>query len=395
MAAKLSNGLLFTEFLADNAGASAFDTDGDGDANKADEFVTIQSADGAPLALDGIEIWSAKRGQLYKFGAADSLGPQGTATVVGQFDGPPPAGFFDAGLPDDNTNAGLLEDGEAGKNDTLYLLDTETGEYVGFSYGDPLLRHPPPPGFPGTESRGHESLASSAPNGISFRRDANGRFRENADPQPGKRAAPCFLAGTLIATPRGPRPVETLRAGDRVLTRDAGALPIRWTGGARLDRTDLRAAPHLHPFRVTASALGPGLPARDLWLSPQHRVLVRSRIAGRMFGTPEVLIAVKKLIACPGIAQIALPFVRYHHILLDGHHLLEAEGLPCESLYLGTEACRALDPDALQEIAALFPALPGAAPAMRPARPLAEGARASTLARRHAQNRQPLLQSAP
>ncbi|QYX55235.1 Hint domain-containing protein [Roseovarius sp. SCSIO 43702] len=394
MAIKLSNGLLFTEFLADNAGSNAFDTDGDGGANKADEFITIQSARGGPLDLDGIEIWSAKRGLLHDFAPGDALGPNGTATVVGQYDGTPPPGFFDAGLPDDNTNAGLLEDGEHGKNDTLYLLDTNTGEYLSFSYGDPLTVLPPPSGFGGTTNLGNESLSSDAPNGTAFRRDSNGDFRETTRPQPGQRAAPCFVSGTLIDTDHGPRPVETLRAGDLVLTRDAGAQPVRWAGGVRLDTATLLAAPHLHPFRIEAGALGRGLPARDLWLSPQHRVLVRSRIAGRMFGTPEVLIAVKKLAGCPGISQVALPGLSYHHLLLDAHHVLSAEQSPCESLYLGTEAAYVFDPDTLREIAALFPDLLSGSHRMPPARPLAEGRRARNLAARHLRNGRALLEPA-
>ncbi|WGH79017.1 Hint domain-containing protein [Jannaschia sp. GRR-S6-38] len=38
----------------------------------------------------------------------------------------------------------------------------------------------------------------------------------------------CFVAGTLIATPAGPRPVETLRPGDPVSTLDRGRR--RWSG---------------------------------------------------------------------------------------------------------------------------------------------------------------------
>lgn len=34
---------------------------------------------------------------------------------------------------------------------------------------------------------------------------------------------PCFVAGTAVATPEGPRPIESLRPGDRVLARAPGA----------------------------------------------------------------------------------------------------------------------------------------------------------------------------
>ena len=390
MAIKLSNGLLFSEFLADNAGGAAFDTDGDGGANKADEFVQIQSANGGNVNLDGIEIWSAKRGQLFEFQSGDTLGPNGTATVVGQYDGTPPAGFFDAGLPDNNSNAGLLEDGENGKNDTLYLLDTNTGEYLSFSYGDPLVTLPPPTGFSGTTNLGEESLGSDAPNGTAFRRDANGDFEENTSPQPGQRGVPCFVAGTLIDTETGPRPVETLRRGDRVMTGDAGAQPILWAGGRALGLPELLSQPELNPYRIAAGALGPGVPTRDLWLSPQHRVLLRSRVAARMFGTRDVLVAVKKLAGCPGITPQTVKKVSYHHVLLAAHHVLRANGAPCESLYLGPQARKMLDPAALREIALLFPGLVSGCDAMRPARPLIEGRRALKLARRHIRNTRPL-----
>lgn len=38
----------------------------------------------------------------------------------------------------------------------------------------------------------------------------------------------CFAAGTMIRTARGERPVEKLRVGDLVVTRDNGLQPLAW-----------------------------------------------------------------------------------------------------------------------------------------------------------------------
>lgn len=45
---------------------------------------------------------------------------------------------------------------------------------------------------------------------------------------------PCFVAGTLIETPQGPRPIETLRQGDLVSLHGGGAATIQWIGGAQI-----------------------------------------------------------------------------------------------------------------------------------------------------------------
>lgn len=42
-------------------------------------------------------------------------------------------------------------------------------------------------------------------------------------------SVPCFACGTLIATPDGERPVETLAIGDLVTTMN-GTAPVRWIG---------------------------------------------------------------------------------------------------------------------------------------------------------------------
>ncbi|CAM4121582.1 Hint domain-containing protein [Palleronia rufa] len=198
----------------------------------------------------------------------------------------------------------------------------------------------------------------------------------------------CFTAGTLIATPAGEVPVEDLMPGDLVATADAPARRIVWRGGMTLGKLDLARAPNLRPIRVGAGALGPGIPARDLVVSPQHRIVVRSAIAQRMFGTAEVLVAARKLLDLPGVTvDTACTFVRYVHILCDTHQIVEANGAGSETLYLGPAALAALPRESVDEIAALFPAIrqPGFLPV--PARTIvAKKALVRQLVLRHLRN---------
>lgn len=207
--------------------------------------------------------------------------------------------------------------------------------------------------------------------------------------QPYGDLVPCFTPGTLIDTDRGPRPVEDIAVGDRVLTVDAGPQPVRWVGTRALDRIDLAMAPNLRPIRISAGALGPGVPSRALTVSPQHRVLVRSAIAERMFGTREVLVAAVKLLALPGVSRCTgTDSVTYLHLMLDRHHILRANGTRTESLLAGPVALQALPDAARKELATLFPHLtePGFTP--DPARPIPrESKRARRLVERHARNK--------
>ncbi|MBT8153770.1 Hint domain-containing protein [Epibacterium ulvae] len=210
--------------------------------------------------------------------------------------------------------------------------------------------------------------------------------------------APCFVAGTLIDTPRGATAVEALRIGDLVETIDQGAQPIRWIGSRLLTRKQLDQSPKLRPVLIPTGALGTGCPARDLYLSPQHRVLVKSKIAQRMFGTDEVLVAAIKLVGHAGIQQIRpQSSICYTHVLLDQHHLLQANGTVSETLLLGQEALRALSEDADHCLALLAASGPVPAAQQRAtdaARLIPEqGKRIKTLLRRHQANGKPLQAS--
>ena len=200
---------------------------------------------------------------------------------------------------------------------------------------------------------------------------------------------PCFCRGTLIATNRGEVPVEQLKVDDLVVTRDRGLRPLRWIGSRMLDSVDLAAAPWLRPVRIRAGALGVGLPRLDLLVSPQHRILVRSNIAQRMFGCDEVLVAAKQLLAIDGFDQVDTQEVEYFHLLFDQHEIVRSNGAETESLYTGAHALKAVGVAAREEIFTLFPEL-RETPATA-ARPLIPGARARQLALRHARNRKDLF----
>jgi autotransporter passenger strand-loop-strand repeat protein len=130
----------------------------------------------------------------------------------------------------------------------------------------------------------------------------------------------CFRAGTRIATPAGEAEVQTLRAGDLVRLAGGGVAPVRWVGRqtvARRFADPLRA----QPVRIAAGALGEGLPARDLLLSPGHALALDG-----------VLAQAGALENGGTIARAPMPErFEYWHIELDAHALLLAEGVAVES----------------------------------------------------------------
>lgn len=226
--------------------------------------------------------------------------------------------------------------------------------------------------------------------GDSIHIDVNGRV--SSGPITRDDAVICFVAGTLIDTEVGPVAVEDLAPGMMVLTRDAGPQPLRWVGRRELGAAALEAAPHLRPIRIGAGALGDSVPSQDLLVSPQHRVLVSSEIAQRMFGTREVLVPAKQLLELDGIAQdLQAASVAYYHFLFDSHQVVTANGAATKSLFTGPEALRAVGSQARAELFEIFPDLADESAEAVPARMLPPNPRARQLAARHRRNDKPLF----
>ena len=208
----------------------------------------------------------------------------------------------------------------------------------------------------------------------------------------------CFAAGTRIRTPQGDVPVEELQPGDLVMTLDEGPQPLRWSGARRIGKKRLAEAPEACPVKIRRGALGGGLPKRALVVSPQHRLMVRSAIAGRMFGAQEVLVAAVQLVGLPGIERYRPKHgVHYVHLRLDRHQIVLAEGAPAETLLFAPGSLAALSVAQRAELRAIFPHLSaffcGASEV--PARPLAPGRRGRNLRARHAGAGRPVLLQMP
>lgn len=170
--------------------------------------------------------------------------------------------------------------------------------------------------------------------------------------------AACFASGTLIVTREGERAVETLAVGDLVHTRDCGLQRIRWIGSRLFTAKDLRSSPNLRPIRIRKGSLGKDIPSRDLVVSPQHRILLRNRVAKRMFGGAEVLVAAKHLMEIDGVSLAGdMEEVEYFHIMFDRHQLVYSNGAETESMYAGKMAMKAVPREQAEEIYAIFPGL--------------------------------------
>ena len=166
----------------------------------------------------------------------------------------------------------------------------------------------------------------------------------------------CFVSGTRITTPKGKRKVETLKVGDLITCQDGTQRRLTQVLSRRFTRKQLARHENLRPVRITAGSLGLGLPTQDLVVSRQHRILTKSRISKRLFGTEEALVAAIKLTVMPGIyVETEARDVEYFHLGFETHEVIFAEDAPAESLLRGDDAILANSPEARQELSWLLP----------------------------------------
>jgi hypothetical protein len=132
----------------------------------------------------------------------------------------------------------------------------------------------------------------------------------------------CFVRGTLIRTPEGEIAVEDLTIGALVETLN-GPLPVKWIGRQRFTKDSASWHWSVAPINVARFALSDQYPHRDLFLSPQHSLLIDG-----------FLIPVQWLVNGKSVALTLddRDVVDYFHIELETHEVVFAEGAPAETL---------------------------------------------------------------
>ena len=132
----------------------------------------------------------------------------------------------------------------------------------------------------------------------------------------------CFLRGTLIHAGDSYRAIETLREGEALPTRFSGTSTIRKIISYTIHRDETGRWPEdTRLVRVRAGALGRAAPARDLFVTEAHAILL-----------DDVLIPIGSLVNGKTILfeDRAGP-LDFFHVEFDVHDVIDAEGALCES----------------------------------------------------------------
>ncbi|MBV2360735.1 Hint domain-containing protein [Thalassococcus sp. CAU 1522] len=157
-----------------------------------------------------------------------------------------------------------------------------------------------------------------------------------------------FTRGTLITLASGAqRPVEELKVGDLILTRDDGPQAIRWIG-----QNTVRAIGAFAPVLIKAGTLNN---SRDLVVSPDHRLFIYQRRDRLGAGRAELLVRANHLVNGDSVTRRMGGFVDYFQMLFDHHQIIYAEGIAAESMLVDSRTSAALPDELTDQLDALLP----------------------------------------
>ena len=147
----------------------------------------------------------------------------------------------------------------------------------------------------------------------------------------------CFLEGTRIRVPLGYAAIEHLNRGDSIIDVNGKRHSIHYIAKAEI--TLIPGLEHLYhrwfPVRIPIGTFGEGRPYRDTYLSQQHRILVDGPEVELVLAEPQALAPACGFVDFGASLDRSRRTITYYHILCEEHVILLANGMPCETMFLG------------------------------------------------------------
>ncbi len=127
-----------------------------------------------------------------------------------------------------------------------------------------------------------------------------------------------LVSGTLILTADGEMPVEYLSAGDRIITRNAGLVPLAASQSYRT--TD-------EAVKIAAGSLGDTKPTHNVIIPAAQMVLVRDWRAKALRGAAQAVMPAWCLIDDEFITSLGQREMTLVRLGFEAPHIIYADGL--------------------------------------------------------------------
>ncbi len=120
---------------------------------------------------------------------------------------------------------------------------------------------------------------------------------------------PGFERRCRVSTIFGELPIHALRRRDKVRTRSGAFRDVQWIDEIRLDADFLARHPEGYPVQLRCSVLAPGLPARNMLVSPAQVVCTDGLIGAHKTGPAAEFQSHPGIFRAP---QAEITYFRFH-----------------------------------------------------------------------------------
>jgi hypothetical protein len=215
-------------------------------------------------------------------------------------------------------------DGGGAGNVDVDLQKSKTSKFIGtVYYTEDSGTTWSPSTITGNNSTVHTRCSLSGKNGLCVNRNFDLFYSK---PSP----VVCYVKGTLILTKNGWKPIEEIKEGTKVLTKgkiqklkhvdiyaETQFMPVLWASKFKVTASNGKS----YPICIKKDALGENIPFKDLYVSPNHGLLINGK-----------RVVAKKLINETTIYQDKTwKDVEYYHLECDKHCAIFANGALSES----------------------------------------------------------------